>query len=418
MKTMSMKLVIMMAVCLHLTACGKSKSDSSVQAAPTVEAPTMPDDVSKAETTDEAGDQVASEDQNKDDQNKKDTDVPTAPGNEIHAKTQSVDEKEKKPVAQKIESSGNVSIDELRKEANKYSGASDDYLRSFLMSKERSLSESQQIKNMKAAQSILSANLKIDRPLVDGNRTIVPGSGDIALSLTTGSSKNKRTVLFGGLMKSDRTSKLRSRDGINAELVCMDAPISGCEVALVSLKLGSGDVKIIFRKTAVQIDDDFGRKQCMTQACEDIYAMFRQSDAAVGIVDVKTIANSKMETVEVINGKSTFRTIIRTRGNTRGGQVEGIMIAGDLLNQDLNPVMNIPAVREFNANDIPDFLGFNIQTNMHRAMSDVRIVGNDGIGSITVNVNMKMLENGSNDSFSMKMTRLGNDIRPSVTTLK
>ena len=95
-----------------------------------------------------------------------------------------------------------------------------------------------------------------------------------------------------------------------------------------------------------------------------------------------------------------------------------ILIAGDLLNQDLNPVMNIPAVREFNANDIPDFLGFNIQTNMHRAMSDVRIVGNDGIGSITVNVNMKMLENGSNDSFSMKMTRLGNDIRPSVTTLK
>ena len=317
MKTMSMKLVIMMAVCLNLTACGKSKSDGGVQAAPTVTAPTTP--------AIPATDPVKNQDQNQD-QNQKDPNVPTTTDAKIHTKITNLEDGQSQPQTEdvgipslnddmkdkkdkkagrkqsqgetqtQIETSGNSTIDQLRKEANKFSGAGDDYLRSFLMNKERALSQSQQINNLKAAQTIQNAVLKMDRPQLDRNgRLISNGTGDVAISLTIGSAKNKRTVVLGGLMKSDRTSKLRSvKENIKADLKCMDASVIGCEVALVNFQLNSGNVNIIFRRTAVKIENDFDRKACMTQECEDIYTMFRESDAAVDIVDVKQIVDSKM----------------------------------------------------------------------------------------------------------------------------
>jgi hypothetical protein len=413
MKKMSIKLVIMMAVCLHLTACGKKKSDGDVQSQQQTQAPIPTDSSTETGDAGEKTDVVtAQDDQNKSDksdksENQKDPSVPSTPGAKIHVKTKSLPGSEKGSSRQ---ISDNESLEKLRQAADRFSGAADDYLRTYLIAQEDSLSEEQQILNLRAAQNIQSANLKIDY-----NRT-----GDVAMTLNMGSGANKKTILLGGIMKQDRTASLRSgQESLRANLKCMDVATeqNNCETALVTMKMNNADVKIIFRRSNMEIGADFGMKQCMTQACEDVYAMFRQSDKELDIKDIKSIKVAKLESYEIINGRSAFRAIIRTRGNTSGGQIEAIVIAGDLLNQEVMPTMNATTDRTIKIEDLVDLRNISIHTNFQNAMSDVRIVGNDGQGKISMKVNMKRLGNGANDSFDLSFKRVSGELMPLVQLL-
>lgn len=453
MGTMTMKMLVMIAICLHLAACGKSKNDSAeVSAAPAGPTLPVPTESVPAPTTDpdptsgdenesnngnnqQSGDQVADQTQSTaNEQTNSQVGDEGALGSENETSS-TVDQnprtpkktnpKKTKPAKQSgsatsgstattsgsqsnsgpannnntVSSNATGSIEEMQKNANKFSGSSADYLRTFLQAKEAAIESSQKkAANLKAAQKVLSASLKIDF-----NRT-----GDLALNVNLGTPANKKTINLFGVMKSDRTSILKSSDQkISAKLQCMDieyADVKSCETALVTMQIESGTVNIIFRRTNMTAKADFGSKQCMTQECEDLYALFRQTE--LNIRDWKNITVSKLETVEVINGISTFKAIMITRAN------EVMVIAGNLLNPDVFPVMNQVAQRTLNLQDLIDARGLaGLKDNMHKSMSEVRIVGNNGKGQIQLQVNMKALGNGSRDSFNLQLTRVSKDIK-------
>lgn len=409
MKTsMWIRLVLLTAVSLHLSACGKSKSDgTSVQTAPAADSTQAPDkDASNTENDINTNDTVDAEEpkgipadkvptviQSKGDkkEDKKETTETTETTGETVGTKKESDKKAEKSEKQ-TQASG----------ADRYTGSANDYLRSFLQAQEAELSQAQRDENTKAAQSILSANLKID----------YNATGDVAMTLVIGNSKNKRTVMLGGLMNSNRTSKLRrANEIIQADLKCMDvtdAGLKSCETALVKVKMSAkANVNIIFRRTNMIASANFGQKQCMTQACEDIYTLFKQTED--GVYDRKNITLAKLESAEIIGGRSTFKGIIRTRGG------EAIVIGGALVKDNMNQV----ADRTMKLEDLVDFRDMrNLKDNLHKSLNRVRIVGNDGIGGIRMRVDMQLLENGSYDSFEMNFQRISRDLMPLVSELK
>lgn len=237
-------------------------------------------------------------------------------------------------------------------------------------------------------------------------------TGDVAMSLVIGNSKSKKTVILGGLMSPNRTSKLRGADkNIQADLKCMDvtdAGLKSCETALVKVKMSAkASVNIIFRRTNMIATANFGQKQCQTQACEDIYTLFKQTED--GVRDWKNITLAKLESTEVIGGRSTFKGILRTRAG------EAIVIGGSLLKNEMNQV----ADRTMSLEDLVDFRDMkNLKDNMHKSLSEVRIIGNDGMGGIRMRVDMKKLENGSRDSFEMNFQRISRELMPLISELK
>lgn len=385
MKAMWIKIVLMTAVSLQLAACGKKKSDeASVQAAPQTQQSEQkqpdqdtPDkDASVEKTPTTSGETSATDSKSEN----KDQDSAVEDLKRPQVSTPGHQDVQKAPKQEKTESLGSD---------DKYSGAADDYLRTLLKAKEEQLSETQRNANKKAALSIQSTTLRID-----SNNT-----GDVALSVVIKSGKDSNSILLGGIMKADRTSQLKSaKHSLTAQLKCMDIGMT-CETALVTLKMNQAAVNIIFRRTNMEATADFGHKQCLTQACEDIFSVFKQTEE--GIKDVKNIVVQKLESTEIIGGRSSFRGILTTAGN------ESVVIGGDLLNEEVYPAMNLQADRTMKVEDLVDLSRMkNLKDNLHKSLSDVRIVGNDGLGTIRMRVNMKMLDNGTRDVFDLTFKRI------------
>lgn len=290
-------------------------------------------------------------------------------------------------------------------EAKKFSGSADDYLRSFLENKQAQVSdEAQKNRNLKLAYGIRSANLKVD----------YNASGDVAVSIVVGSNdKDQKTILLGGSLDGQREAKLvgaSKKSGASGSIKCMDQVENGlftCENAVVSLKLNKADAKIIFRRTNVALNAIFPNTNCRTQECENMYSLFRQTEEKIH--DRTTIKKAKLETAEVIQGRSSFRLVIITNNQ------EVITVGGPLLNPSVHSVTNIPADRSLKIEDLVDLHTMdNYRTNMQRSLNDVRIVGNNGHGVINLQIKMKMLEDGVQDQFQLDLERLQRNIEPTV----
>jgi hypothetical protein len=286
-------------------------------------------------------------------------------------------------------------LKQLKQEARTYSGSSNDYLRiKATADVNEEKNENQRLKNMVLANSISAGRMRID----------YNATGDAELSVTLG--KNPKTAekvqLVGELTsRSTILTDRKKRKAIYANLECWDVGTT-CENMVVDLFVNGANAKIIFRRTNVKWVAQFPKISCMTQECEDLYTLARQTE--MGTFDKNTARSAKLETMEVINGRSTFKFILLTNAE------QVISIAGDLISPLVSEMTNQPANLSLALDDVNDGRR-SYRTDMQDSLKDVRVVSNDGRGKIEMLVYLAKQKNDLQDGFALTVTRINKPIR-------
>lgn len=409
MKQMWLKTVIAIAICLNFSACGKSKDSSSADPAPAATTPEKKDatttgNTSKDGTKTNQGDQIKVLGGNTQNQPGIQSGAGSSAGNVSSTSASNGRGRAEGQVEQK-QSESDEQIQNMLADAQKYSGSSADYLRPFLVKTQTEVKDEQQrIRNLKLANSIRTASLKVDHN----------GTGAVDLSILL--ADQREAIHLGGDFDVTRETKVQGRLGklvMSGKLKCMDevsADGATCENVVASINMQKSNVKIILRRTNIELKAAFPNANCKTKECEDMYKLFRQTE--LNVTDLNTVQSAKLETFEVIQGRSGFRLIVINKAK------EVITAAGALLNPEKFQVTNLIADLSVNADDIMDLLKMNsYNTNMQSTLNDVRVTGNNGQGKITLQVNMKMLDNGTQDQFQIEAKRISRRIMPILETI-
>jgi len=117
---------------------------------------------------------------------------------------------------------------------------------------------------------------------------------------------------------------------------------------------------------------------------------------------------AKLETFEIIGGRSGFRFVLVT--NLK----QVLTVSGPLLNPAQNPNMNILADRSLNMDELVDLdhLG-TVKTDLQEALKEVRITGNDGKGAIQLHILIDgRYADGQQEQVDLKIQRISTDINP------
>jgi len=388
MTKMWIRLMVTLSMMSLVIACGKSKSEDSVQAPP----------VPKADTSKDTG-----SDQNG-------GLPPGAPGDKTpqsQGQTEHFGPRQSgRPGDRAHRPRGQDSSPGLEVSRDPFSGSANDYLRSYLNYKMDQVSGEQKTRNQSLAERTQKADLKID----------FDGTGDVALVLKVASQKKPQriqTIILGGTMDRTRRAQLRSDEpGIAVgDVQCLDVLVAGrrtCETAKVSVRSlnSKADLEIIFRRTDVKLSSRFPSKVCVSNDCAKLQRMFYLSAEAPR--SAGAMKKAKLETFEIIGGRSGFRFVLVT--NLK----QVLTVSGPLLNPAQNPNMNILADRSLNMDELVDLdhLG-TVKTDLQEALKEVRITGNDGKGAIQLHILIDgRYADGQQEQVDLKIQRISTDINP------
>lgn len=308
------------------------------------------------------------------------------------------------------EDSQQLSELQQRRNASKlFSGAADDILRAVLEARMESVKdENLALRNIRMAQSITDARLKLDQ-----------STGDILVLVKMKGADNKETdtLLAGSLaegadgFKVSDLSAIQANGVVSGKIVCMDADPTQCSTSHVRLEVGEvgrrAIVNIIFRNTNLKITGSFPESVRTIREMEDFYSLIKNTELK------RTCDNSlqagKIETAEVIQGKSIYKVFLKSYGN------ELIMMAGEL-RRSQNGGLNLQASREISDSDLVN-MEQNIQyrTRIHETLRNLRLVENSGMGGLVFmadfTARVGAQQNGQKSTVQIRIDRKQTELR-------
>lgn len=302
---------------------------------------------------------------------------------------------------------------ERKKFASRYTGTADDALRDFLLYKMNSVKSEFQLRNIRSAQAVQSASLKMD--LASPAKRV-----EMTIAIEAGKGKSQ-DVVFAGHIGADRTAHLTTNFRGNLAIAtakCLDKVVGNkatCETVHARIELGKKGqrsfVNVIFRRTNVKLAAQFAEKKCATQECEELYNVFAISqlnNQAVYNVDRDSarLKSAKLETFEVLNGRSGMKLSMITRGN------ELMNVSGELLRNS----SSVSASTEVSYAD-QSASGKNYKTRLNDKIKDAAIVANNAKGQISVALTVGDERRNVSDKFEIQVERISKDIERLVEVL-
>ncbi len=384
-----------------LSACGKSKTSEPIAAllapAKSASSPTNANEpapaTDKNRKNDSKNDNSNSnskndKSQNSQDRNKKIIQTP------MHEKSQSKDETAKPlPTTAPVKSariqppiSEDASV--LLDSAKQFSGTANDGLRAYLIFKQEQISDpSQQLLNLKLAAQIQKARLKVDLS---------------KKQVEMRSFLQNEEILFSGNLRADSSAMLTAKKGketFSAKMLCFDRLMGDgkCVTHVVSFSMGKAKAQIIFRNSTSQAEANFENQKCSTTICQNFYLFFRFSE--VDLINSKNLQKIEMETFEVIHGRTGFKVLAITDG------ANIFTFTGDLLNTEAGARERKPVDTTLETEDLIGSNGQIRKNTWNQALSNVRVLANDGKGQIQLLVHLKTPSNVAPDHFLLKLNR-------------
>ncbi|MFM6930042.1 MAG: hypothetical protein ACKOX6_16340 [Bdellovibrio sp.] len=188
---------------------------------------------------------------------------------------------------------------------------------------------------------------------------------------------------------------------VEGTLRCMDYD-GGCETALAKIKIGSSTVDVVFRTTNADLyfslpaagrssgNPEFERVQNM--ALNTIRRIYSDDNRA------KT---AKMNSWEVVNGRSGFNVSIKTFEN------ELLAFAGPLLIPRSGTAVNVVLAKiGKDSEDALDLLSRqNSSLKLANTMGDARLVANNSLGQVRVSLKMRKRSNYAQDQMEVTFMR-------------
>jgi hypothetical protein len=397
-----LKISVMMALCLAAAACTSSKSSNSGPETPTTT--TMPPQV----------------------------EAPVPPGAATDRSKGTTEATEKAEAAAEVQSNtgSDLSFDtpaseqEIANMANvgrQYSGAAPDGLRDYLIARaEQETDGLQRVRNLRFATSIITVQQKLTPKATRVQivvRMLEPGK-------PVGSEKE---ITFSGAMSSQKQGNKialisKGKDGKplktqSGTLICMDASrprMQFCQTRVAELQLNKAVVQVILRSSIFDLHADFlGKTQCQTNECEEFYALFKNT--ADNVQGVSTIESQRMETFEIIQGRSAFHLMITTKALEAKKAGEALKFVGPLANPKYYQTLDTKLDRDLTKEEMVDPVTKDFyKTKMSSYLSAVHLKANDGYGNLVILAQMPVQDNNYRDEFEMQIHR---DIKPILALL-
>lgn len=274
-----------------------------------------------------------------------------------------------------------------------YTGSAPDSLLTFLRmrSEGKNIDSETKARNTKAAMSVLSA--RIDRTSDEFN---------IVLELSeAGSSKN---YVLTGARSQNRVTVLEvtqktGTQKIEASIKCMDAN-RGCETSMLKLLIGEPGtrsvVRILFRDSLADVFANLPGKRSANPEYESMRSFWINS-----ILNIETDEKMKeirFKAFEVVNGRSGFEVQIW------GHNGELMIYSGPLLAPEVGTKIDIQA----ESGDA----WVNSSSNLANSVGSARIINNNGLGQIKLDLTMRPRGGYDQDAFKLTIMRLVRPILP------
>ncbi|MFN7825805.1 MAG: hypothetical protein ACK5P6_10645 [Pseudobdellovibrionaceae bacterium] len=378
---------------LALVACGKSKDNQPVmgKAAPTATQPAaptpknpstaVPDSAQNNNTRNQPQAQHGQQ-QGQAGQSQQSQQTPqqgsAGEGSQQGQQGQRQGQQQGQQAPQMTEDAAQAKINELEMLSKTYTGTANDPVRKFLELRMDDVKDARvKLRNLEAAAIIQDARLKIDY-----------SNGDVAIQLEMKRGNSTRTMILGGTLEGQgqkSTQILAETAGakVAGTLKCLDAQTDTCEVSHLRLQIGEAGnratVNIVFRKTNVHLRSQFPTATRSVPEMETLYSIIRHTELNTNTTG--KIESAKLETFEVIKGKTGYRFILKALNK------EMIMMTGDLKDQRVTAGLGQPAVRAISESDLINANGEVVyKTKLHDSLKDLKLVNNNGYGALSFEV--------------------------------
>jgi hypothetical protein len=375
---------------LALVACGKSKDNQPVigKAAPTVNQPAAPTPKNPPTAVPESAQNNNTRNQPQAQQGQQQGQAGQSQqgsagqgsqqGQQQGQQGQRQGQQQGQQAPQMTEEAAQAKINELEMLSKTYTGTANDPVRKFLELRMDDVKDARvKLRNLEAAAIIQDARLKIDY-----------SNGDVAIQLEMKRGNSTQTMTLGGTLEGNgqkSTQILTETAGakVAGTLKCLDAQTDTCEVSHLRLQIGEtgnrSTVNIVFRKTNVNLKSQFPAATRSVPEMETLYSIIRHTELNTNTTG--KIESAKLETFEVIKGKTGYRFILKTLNK------EMIVMSGDLKDQRVTGGAGQPAIRAISESDLINANGEVVyKTKLHDSLKDLKLVNNNGYGALSFEV--------------------------------
>lgn len=283
-----------------------------------------------------------------------------------------------------------------------YTSSATDSLLDFLRARNERVSYETQQANLKAAASVMSAKLTIDRITSDAIVTLKIKEGsqikvyNVAGSIGEGQAMPVRSVRAGN---GEKTTGSRPLEGT---VKCLDLD-GGCETTFVRLKLGasgsSSILNVVFRQSTADLYFHLPGEYSDNPEYLELRDYFRSTIQGHNTDD--RIKSVRMNSWEVVNGRSGY-TVAMT-----GGNKELLAFAGPLLAPEAGTGVNVPLSRiGKEKDDTLDLLALgNTKLNYANTIGEARMIANNGLGQVRIALKMRKRGAHAQDQFAITFMR-------------
>lgn len=288
---------------------------------------------------------------------------------------------------------------------------SEDYLRGYfqdILSSE--VQSDAKLRNRELADRITNASLTLD----DETRKL-------AISISLKDAKDGKAILLPGLLAVDSfTAELgKADDEVKGTLTCMDKKQNGCDVAVAEIKVKKNDsyakAYIIFRNIRADFNMIYPKYESGSEAYRKLKDLFLNS--AKKMTSGNSLSQINTISFEVVKEDSIGASRIRIKLLTYENEVIafngviGYTNAGESTSEIANRTLVLDEEMDFRTKA-------NYLKSINDSIEQVVFRTNNGEGTITAELRMKKLDNGTQDIVTIAIIRRSIDIKSSSVILK
>lgn len=281
-----------------------------------------------------------------------------------------------------------------------YTSSSTDSVLAYLRSRNSTVSEVQKQANLQAAAQIFSADLQKE-PMVD--------VAYISLKVQEGADVKNYTLVGELSSESMRPVKLIKAKStghqiLSGQMKCIDFD-GGCNNILARLSFGApGSMAIayvVFRNSIADLFIEFSEKASESKNPEFIKIWEMFSSTIHNENTKERFDNYNMKSFEVVNGRSGFKIEALAKNDQFLG------FSGPLLAPEVGSSVKIPVSRLAQNEDLSlDLLNLgSIQYDLLSTLGDLKLINNNGLGQIRLQIKMRKFGMAPLDAFNMTFMR-------------
>ncbi len=288
---------------------------------------------------------------------------------------------------------------------------SEDYLKGYF----------QDILTFEAQSDAKLRNRELADRITNASLTLDDETRKLAISISLKDAKDGKAIVLPGLLSGESfTAELgKADDEVKGTLTCMDKILNGCDVAVAEIKVKKNDsyakAYIIFRNVRADFNMIYPKYESGSEAYRKLKDLFINS--AKKVTSGNALSQINTTSFEVVKEDSVGASRIRIKLLSYENEVIafngviGYTNAGESTSEIANRTLVLDEEMDFRTKA-------NYLKSINESIEQVVFRTNNGEGTITAELRMKKLDNGTQDIVTIAIIRRSVDVKSSSKILK